>query len=107
VGMLSTAGIPPFSGFWSKLLIVVALWRAGLPWAAALAVLASVLTLAYFLGMQRRVFFGKPSPACDGLREVEPWALAPAVLLAALTLGLGLAMPWLFDTFFLPVGRIL
>ena len=107
VGMLSTAGIPPFSGFWSKLLIVLALWRAGLPWAAALAVGASVLTLAYFLGMQRRVFFGKPSPACDGLREVEPWALAPAVLLAALTLGLGLAMPWLFDTFFLPVGRIL
>jgi len=107
VGMLSTAGIPPFSGFWSKLLIVVALWKAGLPWAAAIAVLASVLTLAYFLQMQRRVFFGKPSAACDGLVEADPWALAPAVLLAGLTLALGLAMPWLFGTFFLPLGRLL
>jgi formate hydrogenlyase subunit 3/multisubunit Na+/H+ antiporter MnhD subunit len=107
VGMLSTAGLPPFSGFWSKLLVVVALWQAGLPALAALAVLASVLTLAYLLSMQRRVFFGPVAAACAEVREASLWVVAPAVALAAITLGLGLAMPWLFETFLLPVGSIL
>jgi proton-translocating NADH-quinone oxidoreductase chain N len=107
VGMLSTAGLPPFSGFWSKLLVVVALWQAGLPALAALAVLASVLTLAYLLSMQRRVFFGPVAAACAEVREASLWVVAPAVMLAAITLGLGLAMPWLFETFLLPVGSIL
>ena len=29
IGVLSTAGVPPLSGFWSKLIIVIALWQAG------------------------------------------------------------------------------
>lgn len=107
VAMLSTAGLPPFAGFWSKLLVVVAVWRAGHPLVAAAAVLLSVLTLAYLLAMQRRVFFGEPAPALAGVREAGGWALAPAVLLAAVTVALGLAAPWLFHTFLLPVGSIL
>jgi multicomponent Na+:H+ antiporter subunit D len=107
VAMLSTAGLPPFAGFWSKLLVVVAVWRGGHPLVAAAAVLLSVLTLAYLLAMQRRVFFGEPAPALAGVREAGGWALAPAVLLAAVTVALGLAAPWLFHTFLLPVGSIL
>jgi multicomponent Na+:H+ antiporter subunit D len=107
IAMLSTAGIPPLSGFWSKLIIILAVWKAGHEGYAAAAVLASLITLAYFLSMQRRVFFGKPSAACENLREAREFALLPAVLLAAITVGLGLAAPWLFDTFLLPVGSIL
>ena len=66
VALLSTAGVPPLSGFWSKLMIIVALWQAGYHVYAILAVLASVVTLAYFLSMQRRVFFGKlRARACE------------------------------------------
>jgi len=107
IALLSTAGIPPFSGFWSKLFIVVALWQTGHRAAAAAAILASVLTLAYFLSMQRRVFFGKLAESCAGLKEANGWALAPALLLAAITVGLGLSLPWLFQTFLLPLESIL
>ena len=104
---LSTAGLPPFAGFWSKLLVVVAVWKAGHPPLAAAAVLASVVTLAYLLRMQRRVFFGPLAETLGQVREANRWALAPALLLAAITVGLGLAAPWLFETFLLPVESIL
>jgi proton-translocating NADH-quinone oxidoreductase chain N len=107
VAMLSTAGLPPSAGFWSKLLVVIALWKAGHAAVAAVAVLASVLTLGYLLSMQRRVFLGPAVAGRAPAREVSGWGLAPAVLLAAVTLGLGLAAPWLFETFLLPVGSIL
>lgn len=107
VALLSTAGIPPFSGFWSKLLIVLALWKAGHPGFAALGVAASVLTLAYFLSMQRRVFFGQLAESCSRLEEANAWGLAPALALAALTIALGVGVPWLFGTFLLPVRSIL
>lgn len=107
LAMLSTAGIPPLAGFWSKLLIIVAVWRAGHPALAAVAILASVLTLAYFLSMQRRVFFGKLAEGCATLKEASAWALVPALLLAVITVALGLAAPWLFQTFLLRVESIL
>jgi len=107
IALLSTAGIPPFSGFWSKLLIIIALWQAGHPGFAALGVAASVLTLAYFLSMQRRVFFGKLAERCSRLEEADAWGLAPALALAAVTVALGVAAPWLFQTFLLPVRSIL
>lgn len=107
LAMLSTAGIPPAAGFWSKLVIVAALWKAGHPLVAAAAVTASVLTLAYLLRVQRRVFLAPAVAGPVGRGEADRWGLAPAVLLAALTLGLGLAGPWLFDTFLLPVGSLL
>lgn len=107
LAMLSTAGIPPLSGFWSKLLIVAGVWQAGHPAFSAAAVIASVLTLAYFLSMQRRVFFGKVADSCAGLKEASAWGLVPALLLAAITVGLGVTAPWLFQTFLLDVGSIL
>jgi multicomponent Na+:H+ antiporter subunit D len=107
VAFLSTAGIPPLAGFWSKLLIVVALWQAGHAGYAALAVLASLVTLAYFLSMQRRAFFGQVAQGFEQLREAGPWLLIPAVLLAIVTIGVGVGAPWLFETFLLPIGSIL
>ncbi|HEX7488321.1 MAG TPA: proton-conducting transporter membrane subunit, partial [Anaeromyxobacteraceae bacterium] len=107
IAMLSTAGLPPFAGFWSKLLVVIALWKAGHASIAAAAVLASVVTLAYLLRVQRRVFFGPLAPAHAGVVEAGGWGLAPAVLLAAVTVAVGLAVPWLFQTFLLQVESIL
>jgi len=101
VGILSTAGIPPLAGFWSKLLIIVALWQAGFYFYAGLAVLFSVVTLAYLLVWQRRVFFGQTLPSLAGVREATAWLSVPEIILAGLTIAVGLAFPFLANTFLL------
>ncbi|HVO77116.1 MAG TPA: proton-conducting transporter membrane subunit [Candidatus Bathyarchaeia archaeon] len=107
IAFLSTAGIPPLSGFWSKLIIVIAVWNSGHHAYAAVAILASLITLAYFLSMQRRVFFGQLAQGLEGLREAGPWVLITVTVLALITIGIGLFMPWIFETFLLPIRSIL
>jgi len=94
VASLSIAGLPPLAGFWSKLLIVIALWQAGQYVFAVIAILTSLVTLAYFLSLQRRVFFGKTAPQWEGAREARGVFLAPALGLAAITVALGLGFPF-------------
>lgn len=107
IGFLSTAGIPPFSGFWSKLIIIVALWQTGHYAYAVLAILASLLTLAYFLSMQRRVFFGKLAKGFEELKEANAWIIIPACILALITIGIGVGIPWIFESFLLPIRSLL
>lgn len=107
IAFLSTAGIPPLAGFWSKLIIIIAVWQAGFVTSAAAAVLLSLITLTYFLYMQRRVFFGKLRVGFEDVREAGFWASAPALLLSAVTVAVGFLLPWLFETFLLPVRSIL
>ena len=104
---LSTAGIPPLAGFWSKLLIIIALWQSGHTTYAGVAVLFSVVTLAYLLVIQRRVFFGKTPEELASVREASLGLVLPAIVLAAVTVGVGLCFPFLYDTFLVPVGGFL
>jgi multicomponent Na+:H+ antiporter subunit D len=106
LAMLSTAGVPPLSGFWSKLLIVLGVWLSGAHAVAVTAILLSVVTLAYFLSMQRRVFFGRLAPGLEGVKEAGGWLLVPEIVLAVITLGLGLTMPWFFNTFLVPLRSL-
>jgi len=59
VASLSIAGIPPFNGFFSKLIIIIAAVQAGEPFFALLAVIGSLLTLASFMKVQSYGFRGK------------------------------------------------
>jgi multicomponent Na+:H+ antiporter subunit D len=93
VASLSIAGLPPLAGFWSKLLIVIALWQAGQYAFAAVAVLTSLVTLGYFLSLQRRVFFGTPLAEWASAREAGGWLLAPALALSVITVVIGLVFP--------------
>ncbi|MCF8304380.1 MAG: hypothetical protein K9I94_13985 [Bacteroidales bacterium] len=56
---MSVAGIPPFAGFFSKLLIIIAAIKGGFFFLAALAVLVSVLTISMYMKYQRYAFFNK------------------------------------------------
>jgi multicomponent Na+:H+ antiporter subunit D len=107
IAFLSTAGVPPLAGFWSKLIIVIALWQNSLYTYAVIAILASILTLAYLLLMQRKVFFGI---LADGLQNVKEAGFAislPAVVLAAITIGVGLGFPWMFNSVLMPISSFL
>lgn len=59
IGSLSISGIPPFNGFWSKLIIIIAAVKAGRPVIALWAVIGSILTLSSFSKVQKYAFFGK------------------------------------------------
>ena len=59
VASLSIAGIPPFNGFFSKLIIIIAAVQAGEPFYALVAVIGSLLTLASFMKVQSYGFRGK------------------------------------------------
>jgi multicomponent Na+:H+ antiporter subunit D len=107
VAALSTAGIPPLAGFWSKLIIIVALWQAGFHVYSAIAVGMSLVTLAYLLVMHRKVFFGKVRENLSATSEAGLGLLVPAVILAAITIGVGVAFPLVLKTFLLPIGSIL
>jgi NADH:ubiquinone oxidoreductase subunit 5 (subunit L)/multisubunit Na+/H+ antiporter MnhA subunit len=103
---LSCAGIPPLSGFWSKLLIIMALWKADLHGIAIVAALASVLTLAYFLMMQRMAFFGKLREELAQVKEVGFGLALPMIILAVITVVAGLGFAFIMPWFTLPMGMI-
>ncbi len=107
IGLLSTCGIPPLAGFWSKLLIIIALWQSAHYAYAAIAVLASVVTLAYFLMMQRKVFFGKLAAGLENIKEAGFGISLASIVLAVITIGAGLFFPLLLNNFILPVTEIL
>jgi len=95
LAVLSTAGIPPLSGFWSKLIIILALWVSGYRVYAVIAVAASVITLAYFLSMQRRVFWGKPGKEFNNVKETGFMLAFPSLILAFLIIAIGILFPFL------------
>jgi multicomponent Na+:H+ antiporter subunit D len=98
IGCLSAAGIPPLAGFWSKLLIIIALWSSGYRFYAILAIFTSVVTLAYLLYLQRQVFFGKVRQGLEGVKEVSPLLYGPAILMAILAVAGGLFYPVIIRT---------
>ncbi len=104
---LSAAGIPPLAGFWSKLIIVIALWMSGLYTYAVIAVLASILTLAYLLAMQRRVFFGILKEGLVNTKEAGFGIAFPSLILSTIIVAVGLFFPFIFNTFIMPVRSIL
>lgn len=57
VGSLSIAGIPPFNGFWSKLIIIIACVQTKNLLGAFVAIIVSVLTLASFLKVLKYGFY--------------------------------------------------
>lgn len=107
LGLLSTAGIPPLAGFWSKLIIIIALWTAGYKLFAFLAIFASIVTLAYLLSLQRSVFFGKVRQGLEQVTEVSPFLYWPAILMAALTVACGIFFPVVYNKLLLPVNSLL
>jgi len=92
IGALGIAGIPPFSGFWSKLLIVIAAVQAGEVAMACIAIAASLITLGAFIGMLRQAFFGPEAPATAEAQEAPAWMCLPIVVLAAIGLTGGLLL---------------
>jgi NADH-quinone oxidoreductase subunit N len=86
--MFSTAGVPPFVGFWAKIAVLGAVVDVGLAWLAAVAVLLSVVAAFYYLRIIKLMYFDEPSDAVG----IEAGGTLRAVLsvngVAVLALGI-------------------
>ena len=93
IASLSISGVPPFNGFWSKLIIVIAVVQAG-HWAlGAMTVLVSFITLLSFIKVQRYALQGRPTGLPESLGGSSALMGLSLVALAGLCVIGGLAVP--------------
>ena len=90
IASASIVGIPPFSGFWSKLILVIAAVQAGFYWVAAIIVFVSLCTLIMYLKVQRYVFLGELPEKLQKTKENKGSMLVAMVSLACLCVLMGL-----------------
>jgi multicomponent Na+:H+ antiporter subunit D len=104
---LSISGIPPFNGFFSKLIIVIAAIKGGFYLLAVLAIVVSIVTLASFMKFQRYAFFNKKS-FTRKIKEV-PFSMSfSMIVLVILCLGLSLlAIPGIREVVLSPAVDVL
>lgn len=88
IASLSIAGIPPFNGFFSKLIIIFACIQKGYMGYAVAAVIGSLLTLASFMKVQRYAFLGELKERNKDIKEV-PAAMKFSMIGLALICLLG------------------
>jgi multicomponent Na+:H+ antiporter subunit D len=108
VGAFSISGIPPFAGFLSKLLIVIACVRAGRWGFAFWAIAVGIVTLGYFLRVQKKAFFGTVAEKMKRVKEAPVLMVGACVVLALLCLGLSaLVLPGLWGAVLEPAAEAL
>lgn len=58
--MFSTAGVPPFIGFFAKLYVILAVLDVGMVWLAGVAVFFSVIGAFYYIRIVKLMYFDEP-----------------------------------------------
>ena len=92
IASLSIAGVSPFNGFWSKLIIVMAAFQGGYPWLAAITILVSFVTLLSFIKVLRYAFLGHLPESLKAVRESPAMMSIALVILAIFCTGMGLLL---------------
>ncbi len=81
---MAISGIPPFNGFFSKLIIIIAAAKAQYYLLTFLAITVSIITLASFLKVQKKTFYGKSvNRKLQNIKEV-PFAMCFSMIVLAL-----------------------
>jgi multicomponent Na+:H+ antiporter subunit D len=108
IASMSISGIPPFSGFWSKFIIIIAAVQSGHYVYALLAVIVSVVTLAYFMKVMKYAYYGGLREKQSGVLEAPLFMRVSMIFLAIIcVIGGVIAFP-VFDNVFLgPASDVL
>lgn len=86
--VLSLAGVPPLAGFFAKFYVFMVGWQSGAYWLVALGVVATVVSLYYYLRLLKAMFI-EPPLSDEPLRAPPGITAAVAVAtLALIVLGL-------------------
>jgi len=113
IASLSISGIPPFGGFFSKLIIIIAAIKAyetlG-PVAyvlAAITVFVSFLTLVYYVKLQKMALFGPLPEKLSNITEVPASMWSVLVILAVFCIAFGIACPWFISSLIEPAREVI
>ena len=90
IGALAIAGVPPFNGFASKLLIYESVFRFS-PFLSIIAMIVSILTLASFVKVFHSMFMGPHRAEFAAAREVPAPMFIGMAILALFVVVAGLA----------------
>lgn len=99
VASMSIAGIPPFNGFFSKLIIILACIQKGHIGYAFCAVIASILTLASFMKVQKYAFLGAAKEKREKIKEASLAMKFSMIIFAVICAAGGLLLMPLFKPF--------
>lgn len=87
--LLSLAGIPFMVGFWAKLYVFIAAWKAGFEWLVLVGAVLAVVALFYYLQIARAMYMKPPAEKADKPRTGVGLKLAIiACLLGVVGFGL-------------------
>jgi NADH-quinone oxidoreductase subunit N len=92
--MFSLAGIPPFLGFWAKLVVFQAAVEADLVVLAVLGIAASAIGAYYYIKIVKVMFFDPPANVIQARADTSQWALLAISAVAISPLGF-FATGWL------------
>jgi len=89
MGSLSLSGVPPFSGFFSKEMVISAAWEWGNGFTATFVTIAALLSIAYITRLWVLIFLGEPRTEDIAGSVHKPsnlWMRLPLGILAFVTL---------------------
>ncbi|KQN26623.1 hypothetical protein ASE86_11150 [Sphingomonas sp. Leaf33] len=94
VPVLSLAGIPPFSGFWAKMIVIRASLDGGMAWLGAVALFTGLLTIVSMTTFWSDACWKQSRSATQ--RRLPTSGLVAMALLSGTTVAIGLAPGWLW-----------
>ena len=86
--MFSMAGVPPFLGFWAKLVVLQEVIAADMMWLAIVGVVFSVIGAFYYLRIVKLMYFDKPEDTAPLVSSLDTRLMLSLNSLAVLGLGL-------------------
>jgi len=92
--LLSLGGIPFVAGFWAKVFLFMAAWKAGMTALVILGAMLSVVALFYYMTVGRSIYIDEPDDQAEPVRigRATAWAIG---LCVAGIIGMGI-MPNVF-----------
>ncbi|MEI8350207.1 MAG: NADH-quinone oxidoreductase subunit M [Candidatus Omnitrophota bacterium] len=108
IATMGISGIPPFNGFFSKLLIIFACIQSKHIGYGLWAIVGSILTISYFMKLQKNVFFGPLPKEHQETNEVPFLMKTSMVILSLVCIFGGLAaLPRISKYFVKPAEKVL
>jgi NADH-quinone oxidoreductase subunit N len=86
--MFSMAGVPPFLGFWAKLVVLEEVIAADMLWLAIVGIIFSVIGAFYYLRIIKLMYFDKPEDMAPLESSLDTRLMLSLNSLAVLGLGL-------------------